>query len=122
MARGPKLAADRLEQRSAEGRDEVDRLGRGQRQPPPGADEQVVGRRRDEDRAGAEPVAVVGLADRQGALCWPRISASRLGRLGSRCCTTTTAAGKSAGRCESTAVSALSPPAEATTNTAPVTV
>src|SRR5256885_7238208 len=46
-----------------------------------------------------------------------RMSAIRLRWRGSRCCTTTTAAGKSAGSAASTWVSAFSPPAEAASAT-----
>ena len=98
MARAPKRRPTDSNSRSAEGRDVMHRPVRGQRQ---------TRRRAPTSRCwsggatktapGRKPVAVVrpGMTGRAHFL--PRISASMLGRLGSRCCTITTAAGKSAG-------------------------
>ena len=92
-AEGPR---QRLEQQVGRRADEVDPLGLGQRQDAVAVDQQVASGGATKTAPGRRR-SPGGPAARRAGCAGARISASRLGRCGSRCWTSTTAAGEVGG-------------------------
>ena len=90
----------------------MDELRLSQRKRPVHVDEQVPIRRRNIRMTQDEAVSVPGFRY-SGSVRRSRIGAIMLRCVGSRCWTTTTAAGMSPGRLDRTWMSAFRPPAEA---------